>query len=358
MTGLSDWKCVFQKLSFPKQRRHERKSEVRMAADFGLDSAFTSAEVKDISTGGVYLATETRLRTGELINLTLREVGRLGDNSELQFSIHARVVRQGKDGIGLAFVLPPGLEANLWEALVRNIITLTESKEITKMFRMLRFILFLCRICQPGAQEPLQLLGELANERVETLIKIALDAEKQLVQQPDFECRRAHPKLVANILREGSWATDELTIQLWTGLLVSSCFTDAPQNSNQAFVDLLTQVPPASVRIFTYACERALRSVAEGDNSSPTPIVITPDDLTALTGVSDLSKIAGNVTHLSDLGLLQNAPYFRSYGSLDGIDIAPTCLGMELYKHCHGISETASEPGAQQELDQLQLQRQ
>ena len=82
---------------------------------------------------------------------------------------------------------------------------------------------------------------------------------------------RAHPKLVANILREGSWAPDELTRQLWTGLLASSCSIDAPDDSNQVFVNLLIHVTPVQARILSHACERALGS-APGAGNSPSGV--------------------------------------------------------------------------------------
>lgn len=342
MTSLSDWKGVFQKLSFPKGRLNERISAIRLAAEFGLDSTFTSAEIKNISTSGIYLITEKRLRTNELITLILREESKLADSSELQFSVHARVVRQGEDGVGLSFVLPPGLDTGLWGVLVRNIITLTKPEEIAHMFRTLRVILFMCRLCQSEAEEAIALLGgQLHEDRVESLVKIALAAEKMLALEPDFERRRAHPKLVVNILREGSWAPDELTIQLWTGLFVSSCVADEPDDSNQVFVDLLTHVAPGPARIFTYGCEQALSSARGAENSPPSPVVITPEELAAISGVSEVARNAASVTHLFNLGLVQKLPNFSSYSPIESFNIAPTSLAVELYKHCQGALVTA-----------------
>ena len=339
---MSGWKSVFQKLTFPKQRRYERNSDIAMAAEFGLDANFTSAAVKDISTGGVYLTTEKRLPTNELITLTLREEGHADNTAEHQFSIHARVVRQGKDGIGLSFVLPPGLDTNLWDVLVRNITSLDRSEEISTMFRTLRVILFLCRVCQSGAEEPIHLLGGgLASDRVETLVKIALDAEKQLAGQADFEGRRADPKVVTTILREGSWAPDEHMIALWSGLLASSCMVDEPKEADEAFVNLLTQIAPGSLKTLTYACEQAMHRAAGGANASPSSVVATPEELTELTGLSDVTRISAVVTHLFDLGLLEKVPYFRSSGYLDGLDITPTRLGLEFYQRCRGVRAAA-----------------
>ncbi len=208
MSWLRDLKREFQKLGNPVHPRAERRAASGLAARFGLDSASTPAGIKDISATGLYLFTEKRLPTGELITLDPRR-GKASrrHSSELQFSVHARVARQGEDGVGLSFVLPPGLDTDLWGVLVRNIAVLTDRDQIAHMFRTLRTFLFVCRLCQSEAEEAIVLLGgELDSDRTETLIKIALATEKLLASEPDADRMRAHPKLVANILREGSWA--------------------------------------------------------------------------------------------------------------------------------------------------------
>ncbi len=337
MIRLSEWKSMLRNLGVPDQPRAERGSATGLAAKYGLNSTFTSATIKDISTSGIYMITENRLPTNELITLVLHEEGKPENSSELQFSVHARVARQGEEGIGLSFVLPPGLDTNLWGVLVRNIVTLTNPNQIADMFRTLRTILFLCRICQSGAEEAILLFGgQFDTEHVGTLVKIALAAEKKLASEPDFDRRRAHPKLVANILREGSWTSDEPIIQLWAGLLVSSCSVDEPDDSNQVFVNLLIHIRPELARIFIYACERTLSS-AQADESSPSSsIVVTAEKLTALTSVSDAGRNASSIANLFYLGLVQKLPDFTSYLPLEKFDIAPTRLGLELYKHCHG----------------------
>jgi hypothetical protein len=337
MIRLSKWKRMLQKLGVPDQPRAERGSATGLAAQYGLNSTFTSAAIKNISTSGIYLVTENRLRTNELITLILHEEGKPENSSELQFSVHARVARQGEEGIGLSFVLPPGLDTNLWGVLVRNIVTLTEPDQIADMFRTLRTILFLCRLCQSGAEEAILLFGgQFDKEHVETLVKIALAAENKLASEPDFDRRRAHPKLVANILREGSWSSDEPIIQLWAGLLVSSCSVDEPDDSNQVFVNLLTHIGPDLVRIFIYACEQALTSAQGAENSPSSSVVVTAEELIALTSVSDVARNATSVAYLFNLGLVQKLPDFTTYHPFEKFDIAPTRMGLELYKHCHG----------------------
>jgi hypothetical protein len=208
------------------------------------------------------------------------------------------------------------------------------------MFRTLRTTLFLCRLCQSEAEEAILLLGgQLDTGRTATVIQIVLAAETLLASDPDAERMRAHPKLLANILREGSWCDDESIRQLWAGLLASSCSVEAPDDSNQVFVDLLIHLAPVQAKIFCYACERALGSAQNAENPLPGSVILNPQQMIALTGWSDLTRNATDAAYLFNLGLIQKLFDFTSYHDFDSFDITPTILGLELYKHCHGHRE-------------------
>jgi PilZ domain len=338
MSWRSGLKRAVQKFTEKWHLRAERRAASGLAASYGLDSTTTPAGIKNISATGIYLVTEKRLPTGELITLTLEEKGELENSSEFQISVHARVTRQGEDGIGLSFVLPPGLDTNLWGVLVQNIVVLTDQAQIAQMFRTLRAILFLCRICQSEAEEAILLLGgQLDQDHTETVVKIALSAENRLASEPDADRMRAHPKVVASILKEGSWSVDEVAMQLWTGLLVSSCSVDAPDDSNQVFVNMLVHMmTPSQEKIFILGCERALGSEPGGEHSPSASVVLDTKEMAALTRQYDITRNASDVANLFYLGVIQKLFDFTSYHDYESFDITPTSLGLELFKHCHG----------------------
>jgi hypothetical protein len=258
-------------------------------------------------------------------------------SSELEITIQAQVAHQDEFGLRLSFLLPPGLDAALWEVLIRGIATLANPDQVAQLFRTLRTVLFLCRLCPSGAEEAILLLdGHLDQDRTTTLFKIAFAAENLLVADPDVDRMRAHPKLVANLLRGGSWAPDELTTQLWVGLFVSSCSVDEPDDSNQIFVDLLIQITPRQAMILTHACERALSSAPASGDFIPASVVLGPDEIVHLTGMHDLSRNATELAYLFNLGLIKNVFDFTSYRDFDRFDITPSRLGLELHRHCHG----------------------
>jgi hypothetical protein len=340
LSWISNLKRGLKSLGEPLHPRAERIAAPRLTASYSDDSLSEPADVKDISSSGLYLVTGKRLPTGEMITITLQEEEAPESSSELQFSVHARVARQGEDGMGLSFVLPPGLDTRLWSVLVRNIVVLNDRSEIENMFYTLRTILFTCRICGAQAEEAVLLLGgQLDSNRTGTLVKLALGGERLLAEEPDGERMRADPKLVTNILREGSWAPDEMTLKLWMGLLVSSCSVDSPDDSNQVFVDLLIHTTPNQAKILVHACERALQSAPGDENLPPGSVVLTAQEMADLTGVHDVARNATDVVYLFNLGFIQKVVDFTSYLPLDSFDITPSRLGLELYKHCHGSRE-------------------
>ena len=340
MSRLSNLKRALQRLGEPEQPRAERWPATGLSALYGIDSASKPAGIKDVSASGIYLLTDERFPADETVALILRLNGEREDNSELQISVETRAAWQGEDGVALEFVLPPGMNPDLCAALVHDIVSLTDRDQVADVFRPLRTVLFLYRLCESQADEAILLLdGQLDSDRTATLFKIAFAAENLLAAKPDASRMRAHPKLLANILREGSWAPDEVTLKLWVGLLASSCSVDAPDDGNQIFVDLLVHITPTEAKIFLYGCERALSSAPGPENSASAPIVLSTQEMVHLTGVHDLSRNATDLAYLFNLGLIQNLFDFTSYRDVESFDITPSRLGLELYNHCHGQCE-------------------
>jgi hypothetical protein len=320
-----------------KQPQAEGQTPSGLVAYYGLDSASTPAAIRDISSIGVVLNTQENLPLGRLVNLKLLKAGEAESSAELEIPLQAEVAALEEGGAALKFVLPPSLNPVLWEVLLRNIVNLTDPDQVVEALRTLHTALFLCRLCPSGAEEAILLLGgQLDQDRTATLFKIARAAEDLLAREPDGGRMRAHPKLVANILRDGSWAPDELAMQLWVGLFVSSCSVDGPDDSNQILVDLLVHITATEAGILTHACERALRSAPGPANSASASIVLTPDEIVKLTGIHDLTRNATDLAYLFNLGLIQKVFDFSSYVDMDSFDITPSTLGLELYKHCHG----------------------
>lgn len=340
MSRLSHWKKALQRFGEPEHRRAERWPATGLSAFYGIDTATKPARIKDVSISGVYLLTEARFTADQAVALILRLDKEPAENSDLRISLRTRAAWQGTDGVGLEFVLPAGMNPDLCGALLHEIVSHPDRDEAAEVFRNLRTILFLYRVCGSDAEEAILLLdGHLDPGRTATLFKIAFGAENLLAEKPDLDRMRAHPKLVTNILREGSWASDEMTLKLWAGLLASSCTLDTPDDDNQIIVDLLVHITHTEAMILLYACERALRSNKGAADSDSAPVVVSAQEMVQITGVYDPGRNATDLAYLFNLGLIKNLFDFTSYREIESFDITPSRLGLELYRHCHGQAE-------------------
>jgi hypothetical protein len=337
MTTANQWKSWIRRLGYPEKPRAERRIPSGFSARLRNQPDSKPLIIRNISSSGLYLMTEERWPIGRLVPLTVQVEGAPEYSSDPQFRVPARVIRHGEDGMGLTFVLPAGLDPNLWDVMLRNTVVLTQPKDIAFTFRMLETILFLCRLCHAEGHEAILLLGgELDDTRTENAMEIVNGAEKLLDAEPDGEKMRAHPQLVVSLLKFGSWAHDDLTKQLWAGLLVSSCSPEGTDESNQVFVDLLVNVTTSQCHIFFDACRTALASMAGAEGRNLSPIVLTPDEMIRLTGMHDISRIATDMAYLFNSGLIERNFDFTSYLPMDNFDITPSGHGLELYRLCKG----------------------
>jgi hypothetical protein len=293
--------------------------------------------VKDISATGVYLLTSERWNPGEVVSLTLQRQGPPEKSPDRRITLKTMAVRWGEDGVALSFVLPKGLDVRLWESPLKSHLDQTEPEDILREFRLAKVLAFLCKI-SPGANEDVrQLLREgLSNYRVESVVEIVNKAEAMLAARPDRDRIFAHPRLVVRILEAGSWADQLTTQQLWAGLLASSCTADGKDESNLAFVDLLSQLAAMHILIFTAACSRATKVQSSLGRVSSKNIACTTEEIMQLTGWRDLIRIERDIEHLYDLGLLQKRVKSSFFVSSDDAKISPSSLGLQMFARCSG----------------------
>jgi uncharacterized membrane protein (UPF0127 family) len=95
-------------------RRQNRKMWPRLVAYDWNGANLVVHGIRDASASGLYLLTEKRWPLGTLVSMTLQKAGSGDDNSELNITVQLKVIRWGKDGVGLEFVLPETLESEQW----------------------------------------------------------------------------------------------------------------------------------------------------------------------------------------------------------------------------------------------------
>jgi len=269
--------------------------------------------------------------------MTLQRRGPLEGSFDRRVAVQARAVRSGDDGIGMSFVLPTGMDLHLWESPLKSASEQTEPEDILREFRLAGALAFLHRIAPTASDEADRLLREgLSNFRVASALEILLNAERMISFQPNADRLRAPSTIILRILEDGSWADAESTQHLWAGLLTTSCSLSGRDESNLAFVNLLCQLTSSHVRILSVACTKATKFMAGLERITSRPITLSSKQMTEITGSRDLIRIQRDLEYLSDLGLLTTNSQSRSFAPIEGTELAPTSLGLQLFARCSG----------------------
>lgn len=336
VTRVLRW--LYPELAPPQNsRRAIRRTAPELMAYHWVDGQPHPLEIGDISSSGVYVKTEDRWQPGERISLILQRKGPLEDSPERQFLVDAGAVRWGHDGVGLAFILPPGMDVHIWEGPLKRRDDEKEPEYILREFRMSRALAFVRRIC-PQAVEEIDLLfhRELSNYRLSSAVEIALKAEMMLVNEPDADQLSASSEMVVRILELGSWAEGDLLHQMWAGMLATCCTIDGNDSSNALFIDLLTPLTLTHARILQAACTKATRVASPRGEVTSYPLYFTADEIMKIAGTNDISKIHRAVALMGDFGIFEKSAKSSFISATEKSKTTPTALGLQLYARCSG----------------------
>ncbi|MGA8728948.1 MAG: hypothetical protein WB608_09375 [Terracidiphilus sp.] len=320
------------------RRRSIRRPSSELMAYYTEEGLQEGLDVGNISSTGVYLVTDARWPPGELIPLTLQRKGPLEQSSGKRIRVQAGPARWGKDGIGLYFVFPTGMDLRLWERRLHRDIAETEPEYILREFRTARALGFVRRICAPVVEEVGRLVQrELSNYRAASAIEVALKAEALLASRPDADRMMAHPEIVMRIIELGSWADADLLQRFWAGLLAASCSIEGQDKSNSVYIDLLSVLTLVHIRILSGACARATKVTSNQGGVSIYPVYCTADEICKIACTNDFTKIHRAIAVLSDLGLLEKSAHSSFVSYSEKAKTTPTKLGLEMCARCGGV---------------------
>jgi hypothetical protein len=317
--------------------RAERRTSPELAAYHWNGSIPHQDQVRDISSTGAYLLTHERWEPGSLISLTLQRTGPFEKAPEHRISVQARAVRWDDHGVAVSFVLPDGADLRLWQSPLKSAADQTQPEDILREFRVAEAIAFLSRIAPDASAEIAKLLhDELSNYRLEHAIEIANKAQRFLENKPNAERMRAPGKDVLRIVESGSWVEDPYVLQLWGGLMASSCSIEQWDESSLLYIDLMTQLNLVHARVLAGACTKASKMITGFDRVSSLPLAYTATDLMRIAGSHDLVRIDRDLLHLAELGLIEKREKATFFSQISNARITPTSLGLELYARCNG----------------------
>lgn len=200
---------------------------------------------------------------------------------------------------------------------------------------------FLSRICLPAAEEFGFLLRDRVREwRAAHIAAIAEKAQKRLENSNAPQNVHAHPRLVSEILEEGSWIDDSVVQDMWGGLLSSSCTETGDDDSNLLFINMLSNLTRLEARLLKYICEHANKRMEPNGLIQAADLVITLDVLKQITAESDIHRLDRELDHLREIGLING-------GFLPGIDtsahVSPSPIALHMYVRCQGVRVSPTE---------------
>jgi hypothetical protein len=194
---------------------------------------------------------------------------------------------------------------------------------------------FLSRICLPACEEfGLLLRDKVSAWRARNAVQITQRAERKLNESGAGDVH-AHPRLVGQILEQGSWSDDETVQELWAGLMASSCDAEGRDDSNMMFVDLLSRLSVSQVRILNYACQNAVKRVSAAGWLTADELSLSLEKLKEISGVSDFHRLDRELDHLRTFGLFPDlGGGFSPHSTFAGI--TPSSLALHMFARCNG----------------------
>ena len=333
MKSLKEW---FTAPPPPKTRMGLRHPAPRFSVLHWSGTAMKQDAIKDISASGVYVLTEDRWEPGTPVDLTLHREDLVDAGPDHEFTLHAKAVRAGQDGVAFAFNLPNDIDPPAWVSLVEGASGEASPDDIIWPFKTAKAVSFLNHLCPNAEKEFRQkICNDLSTGRFAHAIEIALKAETILASWPDCEGMRANSMLLARILEYGSWAEDGATQDLWAGLLANSCAAPGEVDTYLDYVDRFSQFASVHVHMFVTSCSRAKKVLSPTGELCAERNTASMEEMMSIAMGKDRGRIERDLLHLFDLGLLERKTVPSFYLPVDEFDLTPTNLALTIYARCH-----------------------
>lgn len=220
---------------------------------------------------------------------------------------------------------------------------------------------FFAAICMPAAEEfGLVLRDRVAKYRQDNLASIAEKTKSTIERTETIPTGDCNPRLLHEVIEEGSWTDDGCIQQMWAGLITSACDTASAADDSLIYTEALRRLTPFQARLINHVygdprcCSVPTSSIIYESAYTPkNPLIYPARELLQLYP-HDLSKFVNiaNITHqkilddesshtialgrfrpqigmLVALGLLRDARLVN--GGKEGMIFLPSLKGLDLY---------------------------
>lgn len=190
---------------------------------------------------------------------------------------------------------------------------------------------FLSRICLPAAEEfGLLLKDKVSSWRCANALKIVQKSEHKLSAATSG--LHAHPRIVTAVIEHGSWAQEDPIQDMWAGLLASACTSDGGDDGNLIFVNILSQLTSAEVKILNFACVDATKKTSFAGWLTAENFLVSIEKLENVSGVHDFQRLDRELDHMVSLDLIAGGfPPNSTH-----VNMKPRSLALQMYVRCQG----------------------
>ncbi|MFL9831510.1 Abi-alpha family protein [Flavobacterium sp. ST-87] len=163
----------------------------------------------------------------------------------------------------------------------------------------------LSRVCIPAAEElGLMFQDKVRYWRLNNIIKIIQKSEEKMSFDGEKLTLCAHPRVIKEIMENGSWCDDDTLQEMWAGLIASSCEKNIGDDINLLFVNILKNLTSNQAKILNYICENCHMEIDKNDFIHAEHIDLNLDQIYEIIGVQDIHKIDTEFDNMANANLL------------------------------------------------------
>ena len=195
----------------------------------------------------------------------------------------------------------------------------------------------LSRICIPAAEElGLLFKDKVSYWRLNNIIRMLNKSSKMIEFENDKLQLTAHPRVVKEIMDNGSWCDDDSLQEMWAGLFASSTNENYRDDVNLLFANTLKQLTSNQVKILNYACENCEIIIDRNNLVYANRVDLSVDELKRIAEFEHTYKIDCELDYLRNLELLIEGSGFGIGEEQLQATLIPSPFAISLYVKCKG----------------------
>lgn len=208
------------------------------------------------------------------------------------------------------------------------------------------------RICLPAAEElGLLFQDKVRHWRLNNIIQIIQKTEGKLDFQNDKLMLSAHPRVVKEIIDNGSWCDNDEIQRMWAGLIASTYNEKEGDDGNLLYVDTLKRLTVVQAKLLNYICVHCELSVDKNGFVFAEHIQLNLEQLSDITGVDDVHRLDTELDNLASFDIINGGALhghgagftFQDNEEKLKADLEPSPFAIALYVKAQGYKGSPKE---------------